>query len=193
MDLKNDGYYIFTDAFLDDINEIEKLDAQDRNIVKFTKFTTSLSNKLSKTKEFDAEEQWFILLNLYLSLCESIKSLHLKYIRDVYDNLSDKSGYRIGNFVTLYPFVETMRRYKNGKYVKLFESINVDLRNSIAHLDYYFEDGNNNIYYKATHIEGTDFILNYRKIAILFAILYIDRSKVFANEYEQKAKDHGLI
>jgi hypothetical protein len=193
LDLKKDGYVLFSDIFSIDKNYMEKIQNVDDETVEFVRFITNLSNKVKESKELDAEEQWYILLNLYLSVCEQIKNFFEDYIEDIYKGLKDKSNLSCNKFLTMWPFKEIMSRYKEGKYCDLFDPINVKLRNSIAHVDFRFKEDDNNIYYNDTYIEALDFLKTYRMASVLFSILFVVRIKTFANEFEMLAKERKLI
>ena len=172
---------------------MNKIVETDKQIVEFSKFTTELSNKLVGTEELHAEEQWYILLNLYLSMCEMIKFQYDDYIRDIYNDLTDKSGLNLGRFLTMWPFKEIMIRYKDGKYSDSFVFINVDLRNAIAHMSYRFDENDNTIHYSDTSIEGLELLKLYRMSSVLFSLIFINKMKVFSEEYEEFAKEKGII
>jgi hypothetical protein len=122
-DLKVDGYISFADV-QEDPRETERR-------LKFTKITTDLADKLKKTREFVAEEQFFILLSLYLWECEVTKNLFSeRMIKNMNAHLPHRRRVKIGKHVTLGPFLEVMKRYRKGKYVNLFSDINFDLRNA---------------------------------------------------------------
>jgi len=183
-DLKADGYISFEDV-KEAPEEIERRS-------KFTKITTDLANKLMKTKEFVAQEQFFILLSLYLWECEVTKNLFREQlIKNINAHLPPKRRVKIGKHVTLGPFVEVMKRYRKGKYVDLFSDINVDLRNAFAHFKFDFPD--DEILYFNKSISTLDLIYNYRKITALPVVLYLSREKAFANEYKLMARNAGII
>lgn len=171
---------------------IDEIRRQDDRLVKFTLITTNIANSLSKSsKIFGAYEQWFIFLSLYLSGCEQIKDFFLDSIKKANKKLPPKKRERFRGFVTLSPLINTLKKYKNGKYAPLFSEIDVDLRNAAAHLTYEFSD--DEIIYDNKKITTLDLILKYRMISALVAILFGNKMKAFAKEFEELAKHMGFI
>lgn len=184
-ELKKDGYIIMMIP--------EKEMEEDKRIVRFTKTTIDISNKLVKTREFNAEEGWFILLSLYCWWCEMIKNLLLDISMKIYTTLKGKG---FPGFMTMYPFVNTMNEYKNGKFSSLFSDIDVDLRNSFVHGKINFP--NNEIEYYGYNgvkrvLKLEDFISKYEKLAPLYATFFAYRLKIFAEEMKEIAKKKGFL
>ena len=166
---------------------------EDERIVRFTKITMDISNKLVRTKEFNAEEGWFILISLYCWNCEMIKNLLSEVAIKIYGNLEGKEW---KGFMMMGAFMDTMNRYKNGKYSSLFSEIDVNLRNSFVHgkisflnLEMEYYDSENN----KVRLKLDDFLSKYKKLPPLYATLYLYRMKVFLDEIEDYAKKMGFL
>lgn len=99
-----------------------------------------------KTKEFSHSDRTFTLLSFYLFLCENIKNIFTRETYErIYDKLpekpSDVNENKIKRYVTLFPAIQILEKYIEHKKIsenKVFDVIDVDLRNSIAHST--FED-----------------------------------------------------
>lgn len=192
-DLKADNCLSFSDVFpVQSRQAIDEICRQDDRLEKLTLITTNIANNLPKrSKFFGAEEQWFIFLSLYLSECEQIKSLFLDSVKKVNKKLLPKKRERLKGFITLGPMINILKNYKNGKYGPLFSEVDVDLRNAIAHLTYEFSD--DEIEYGNKKISTLDLIFKFRKVSALVAILFGNKLKTFATEFEQLAKHMGWI
>jgi len=184
-DLKKDGHITFTPP---------KLETEDdKRIVRFTKITMDISNKLVRTKEFNAEEGWFILLSLYCWYCEMVKNLLSEITIKIYESLKSKEWSR---FMMMGHFMAVMNEYKDGKYSFMFSDIDVDLRNSFVHGKIDFP--NDEIeYYDSRGVKKTlkleDFLSKYKKVPALYATLFLYRIKVFRDEMKEIAKKMGFL
>lgn len=193
-DLKADNCLNFSDVFPVQLPEaMARVNREDNRLARFTQITSNITNSLAKSKKiFGAEEQWFIFLSLYLSECERIKSLFLDSIRKINKKLPPKKRQRLKGFITLGPLITILRNYKKGKYAYLFSEIDVELRNGVAHFSYEFL--NDKIQYGDNKTISTLALLfKYRKISALLAILFGNKTKAFAKEFEQLAKKMGVI
>ena len=193
-DLKSDNCLTFEDVF--PTRSVEALDErlrQNERFVKFTRIASNISNNLPKSSMIlGAEEQWTIFLSLYLSQCEQIKSLFEDYILKVNRRLPEKKRECLKSFVTLGPLISVLKKYKSGKYAHLFTEIDVDLRNAVAHLKYDFVDDEVG-YGKNKRITTHNLIFKYRMISALLAILFGNKTKAFAKEFEELAREKGAI
>ena len=173
------------------ISSQEKRD--DRTVVRFTKTTIDISNKLVRIDEFNAEEAWFILLSLYCWWWEMIKNLLLNVATRIHKDLKGK---KFKSFMTMYPFMNIMNDYKNGKFSALFSDIDVDLRNSFIHGDFNFVDDEIEYYdirRGKKKLKLKNFISKYKKLAPLYATLYLYRTKTFAEEIREIARKKGFL
>jgi len=185
QDLKNDGILKFEDFFPSDNTKLAEIEKRDVNIARFTKLASDISNKLSAN--FSADEQYFILVMIYVFWCEEIRALFIDFIDHINETLS--CPVRRGRFPGLRFVISVLSKYRDGKYRDLFSDIDCDLRNSFAHFDFSFDDEKNEIVYydnerNEKRICARDFIKLFRLIPALLAILYAEQIKVFASELE---------
>jgi len=163
-------------------------------ILKQTRNNMSIYSKLYKTDEFTGDEQFLILCSLYLFWVEQIKTLFLPYIERIYyaipKNVRKKERIRKANSKsTITPVLDVLRKYKNGKYSALFSDINVELRNAIAHFNFYF--GETDITYDGRTISGQDFLVLVKNVTLLFPILHGTPQEIFANEMIDELRKRG--
>jgi len=192
-DLKADNCLSFSEVFpVQSPQAIDEMRGKDDRLVKSTWMTTNIANNLLKSgKIFGAEGQWFILLSLYQCECEQIKSFFLDSIKKVNKRLPPKKRERLKSFVTLGPMIRILKNYKKGKYVSLFSEVDVDLRNAVAHFAYEFSD--DEIEYAGKKISTLGLVFKFRKVSALVAILFGNKLKAFAAEFEQLAKRMSWI
>lgn len=166
-----------------------------KRIVRFTKTTIDISNKLVRTEEFNAEEGFFILLSLYCWWCEMIKNLLLNVAFRIQRDLEGKE---FKGFMTMYPFMNIMNNYRKGEFSVLFSDIDVDLRNSFIHGDFDLNAHTHEIEYYDSKgakkkLKLKDFLSKYKKLAPLYATLFLYRTKIFANEMRYIARKRGFL
>lgn len=181
--LKKDGYITFS----------KRDKKEEERVAIFTKIIVDISNKLARTTEFNAEEGWFIILSLYCWVCEMIKNSLSDVAIKIYRNLESREW---KGFMTMTPFVKTMSRYKNRKYAFLFSEIDVDLRNSFVHgkiqfpyIEIEYRDSDN----QKKQLKLEAFLTKYKKIAPLYATLFLYRRKIFVDEIRVFAKSKGFL
>lgn len=186
-DLKADGYVTFNKSFQSD-----KAKAERDKILRFFRIAMNVSNKLANTKEFDPEEQWFILLPLYCWYSEMIKNLLFEEAKKIHRSLDGKDW---KGFMTLGNFLTEISRYKNGRHKSLFSYLDVDLRNCVDHANigfnseiiYYDREGNQK------SLKPEQMISLFKKIAPLYATLFVCRSRIFLSELKILAKEKGYL
>jgi hypothetical protein len=177
-DLKADGHVSFKQTFF----LSEKAKAERDKDIKFFKIAKDVSNKLVNTKEFDPQEQWFILLAQYCWFSELIKNLLLKEAKKLYRSWNGKDWKR--SYMTLGEFLNEINTYKNGRFRVLFSVIDVDLRNSFdhanidfnSHIRYHDKNGNEK------SLKHDQLISMFKKIAPLYTTLSAYGSRVFSEE-----------
>jgi hypothetical protein len=185
-DLKSDDIITYQNVFLDKHSIVQRSDLRR---IKLLELSANMTNKLWNSKEFTGDEQFFILCMIHNYFTESIKSLFLPYVKEIFNALDEKVQKRLfkkgklPSTLTLGPVMKVLREYKKGKYKDLFSDINVNLRNSIAHFTISF--GEKNISYNGGHISGSEFLLLVIKLELLDAILSHSIMKEFPIEVKQ--------
>ncbi|MGD8545003.1 MAG: hypothetical protein PVH12_02405 [Candidatus Bathyarchaeota archaeon] len=184
-DLKADNYI--------EMNIPEEHRIKEKQIAKFSKIATNISNKLIGKSEFESEEQWFIFLSIYCWWCEAIKSQLEDVAIKIYEGIR---GNNWNGFMTLGKAMGIIREYKNGKYIDLFSNIDVYLRNSFVHCDIDFPN-NEVIYYdnrkRKQIMPLKELFCRFRKLPPLCVYLFAYRLRPFREEIREFATEKGFL
>lgn len=184
FDLRKDGFL--------DLKEIGNNKTENERILKFTKTTINIANKLLTKDFWEPEEQWFILLSLYCWWCEMIKNQLTPIAKKIYKSSKGKDFKKI---MMLRKFMEIVCSYGNGKFAKIFSEIDVDLRNSFAHGNIYFPN-NEVVYFKKTtelRLPLEEVYFKFRMIPAVYAHLFSYPQKVFVDKLKENGKKKGWL